>query len=775
MSLPVRIWLRFQLCTALHQKRNVGIVSAIVSAFRKFFAMLFGHNKNTQKATGRSSGQLIAGLIASQYNSTCKIAIEHQQKAKSNPQGQRNHKKSQKGKSKKGAKKGKRSNAQPRASWKSKSQRKGVKPCAQPIQKCEREKSPVPMTSEPGSEPASSLSSDSCESDPDSTTAEEPFFLAAPATPRCTTAYLTKDPQILGSEESSIDLETHPRHSMLVSSPKRQKEANGPRVQMVLYLRREHMRRLRKVRLRRILHRVRRKRRVCLHKTKKQSTRQISDPKPMVLPERSSPVVYTDTHNSSDRDMSTPEAIVQAIPSDSHSKPVSLELSEASSTSINLMGRGDDDSAEGVASLTDARSFQGPAPPNDGEAQDTELMRVDEREFEGLRRSLTTSLRLSNSASEESTHQNYLTQAQDPQYWADSVTFETTVGLHVIPVSQAIPQQTEQYQKLTKPTDGSFFIDLMYNPLFCQMDECEKPCNLYDGSTVICPCCGPYSKTRYCCDKHLQLSWRNHWDMQKGSFAYFCVPDSIPQSVHESPPLLINLHGWDTPQRHRQAVWFNTAQKVGDYFLFDDRCAIPPGPNRDGSNLELSSTPKITISFNDPEEKDRFRRCLAICLFASVTNAAVVNFTFRLLRDKMRSMAKWGLYNSILLRKQFLGETSLEMPEHVVGYRHACETEWNGWNPNECFDFTCSKERVQPLLGDVSTRAFIGLTCERMENCYWILRVNRTTHPKVEKALDRMQGKGWDEVLLHHQRIFRRGEGWDGADSGPMEIEGVNC
>lgn len=239
--------------------------------------------------------------------------------------------------------------------------------------------------------------------------------------------------------------------------------------------------------------------------------------------------------------------------------------------------------------------------------------------------------------------------------------------------------------------------------------------------------------------------------------------------------MMINIHGWDTPERHRQAVWFSTGYDKGDYFIFDEIDVLAIKHQKSGQHLRIATLPILLINFKEPEEKDRFRRCLAICLFASLTNSTLVEFTFRLLRDNMRSLNIWSKKNSNLLRSQISRETSIEVPVDLVGDGHACEAEWSGQNPNRCQDYTCSIERMPPLLGDMRNRSFYELTCEQMENCYWILRVNRTTHPTVKKARDRMRGEGWDDVLGKHRRMFRRGEGWDGAGSGPMEIEGVNC
>ncbi|KAJ5388303.1 hypothetical protein N7509_010844 [Penicillium cosmopolitanum] len=344
-----------------------------------------------------------------------------------------------------------------------------------------------------------------------------------------------------------------------------------------------------------------------------------------------------------------------------------------------------------------------------------------------------------------------------------------------IPANRQMAQDSMRYQALAKPTDGSFFIDLMYHHLTCRKSGCQKICNLYDGSTVICPCCGPYSKTRYCCEDHLFLDLQSHWGSEKLTFDHYCVPDSIPGNVRESIPLLINIHGWDTPQRHRQAVCFNTSHKSADYCVFNYSSPSATGQENPYAQQKMSVVPLYHLKFDDPEERDRFRRCLAISLFAPVTNSRLVEYFFRLVRDKMKRLNLWNCYNAALVQDQIFRETGLDFPPNIVGPKHACQTEWNGRNPNHCHNAVCYSERLQYMMGDQRTRVFHRLECERLESLHWILRVNRTTHPTVKKAQDRMRGVGFGDVLLEHQRVFRRGEQFEGAGSGPIELEGVNC
>jgi hypothetical protein len=62
-----------------------------------------------------------------------------------------------------------------------------------------------------------------------------------------------------------------------------------------------------------------------------------------------------------------------------------------------------------------------------------------------------------------------------------------------------------------------------------------------------------------------------------------------------------------------------------------------------------------------------------------------------------------------------------------------------------------------------------------LEASYWILRAARTTHPDVEDAGERMRGVGFEDVAEEDRSGFCRGDGWDGAGAGEMEVEGFNA
>jgi hypothetical protein len=176
------------------------------------------------------------------------------------------------------------------------------------------------------------------------------------------------------------------------------------------------------------------------------------------------------------------------------------------------------------------------------------------------------------------------------------------------------------------------------------------------------------------------------------------------------------------------------------------------------------------VRFDDPIEKDRFRRILAVCLLESVEVQPLVVYMFRLLRDKLQSTNQWSDQLDLQVRQQLFLEQGVSLDPNIVGQQHACETEWNGRSPRHCRDPICVAERRHFSSGFVWAQWLERLVFN--EECsHWILRANRTTHPTVHHVYDRTGGEGFD-VVEEEKRLFRRGEGWDGAGTGPMEMEG---
>ncbi|PYH45284.1 uncharacterized protein BP01DRAFT_398769 [Aspergillus saccharolyticus JOP 1030-1] len=342
-------------------------------------------------------------------------------------------------------------------------------------------------------------------------------------------------------------------------------------------------------------------------------------------------------------------------------------------------------------------------------------------------------------------------------------------------------QQQQQQQQISHASGGTlssrkpegFFWQLDSHGFPCAMRNCPKRCNLWDGATVICPGCGPFSETRYCSREHLLEGIKAHWPVcRQQVFVHPCRESTIPSDVRAGPPMIPCLHNYDMPERHRQAVYFAMNTRQGDYFIFSDwadysRAGFPA----DNVLLRCSKRLVYTVRFENAEEKDRFRRVLAICLFATLEVHALVDYLFRLIRDQLRA-ANAAKHLEAAVRYQLQQETNVTIQQYITGERHACETDWNGRNRRNCADAVCRSE-YQRLLGSMGGGGLREVV-KGWESTFWILRAARTTHPEVKDPKKRMLGEGFEGVAEEDQRVFRRGDGWDGAGTGDMEIEGWN-
>ncbi|KKK21103.1 hypothetical protein AOCH_003289 [Aspergillus ochraceoroseus] len=347
---------------------------------------------------------------------------------------------------------------------------------------------------------------------------------------------------------------------------------------------------------------------------------------------------------------------------------------------------------------------------------------------------------------------------------------------HLSTPSSTGTRHASTHRNISTQKPEGFFWQLDSHGFPCAKSDCDKRCNLWDGATVICPRCGPYSETRYCSRKHLLEDIKAHWiSCGELVFRHPCRESSIPRDVREGAPLVPCLHQYDTPERHRQAVYFNANARKGDYFIFSDWAdMVDAGFPENNIAIRCSNKLVHTVEFSDPEQKDRFRRVLAACLFMTIEAHELVDYLFRLIRDTLRAQQQQPSSNlETALMYQIHQEFAVTIQPPITGERHACDTDWDGRNRRNCPDPVCRAE-FRRLLGSLGGRGHSQLV-DHLEGSYWVLRAARTTHPAVKDTKARMRGEGFDEVAEEDRKVFRRGDGWDGAGSGEMEIEGINA
>ncbi|KAJ5935330.1 hypothetical protein N7466_004877 [Penicillium verhagenii] len=341
------------------------------------------------------------------------------------------------------------------------------------------------------------------------------------------------------------------------------------------------------------------------------------------------------------------------------------------------------------------------------------------------------------------------------------------------PTCQLIVTSTD-LGKSVKPKIPDFGEDLSSHGVQCSKLDCDKRCAAWDSLVSICPACGPFSTTRYCSKEHLREDVKQHWSVcGERTFATPVKKSSFPKELFDGPPMIPFIDSWSSPERHRQAMWFSTGQNEGDYFVFTDlQVAQKAGVASGHYTTRCQPTISHRIRFDNANDRDIFRRCLAVCLFASFQVPGLVNFTYRMIRDNFRSCGQWTEALENALYDQFFREFNVEFSDCE---RHACMTEWTGYPEAFCRDPVCLIERETQFssFDNGAGRGYERL-CQWMEAQYWILRANRFTHPTCHSVDDRIVGVGYNGwVAPMDRRPFRRGEGWDGVGTGPMEIEYV--
>jgi hypothetical protein len=325
--------------------------------------------------------------------------------------------------------------------------------------------------------------------------------------------------------------------------------------------------------------------------------------------------------------------------------------------------------------------------------------------------------------------------------------------------------------------------------IVCCMPACDNTTSPWDGSTVICPSCGPYSSVRYCCIEHLLNDTTGHWgaDCMKYTCRHLCDASTIHPRQVQCPPAIPNLCGWNTPERHRQAVYHAhsskknlSAEVEGDYFIFTDAEEwIQAGsPDMQAWGLRRAKGALlVVITFDDERSpnslKDRFNRLLNVALATGASNAILLDYLFLMIRENLMGRGEWAddILDSIVY--QFQWEFCYQVPEWISNnLRHACRHQWFGTPVDQCQNIICNREMLQPgSRHPLAPRISIKEKVEELERRYWILRVARVYHPNIQDQALRMRGVGFDFVLPENRRMFCMGREWEGYPRGTMEIE----
>ncbi|KAA6415003.1 MAG: hypothetical protein FRX48_01754 [Lasallia pustulata] len=254
--------------------------------------------------------------------------------------------------------------------------------------------------------------------------------------------------------------------------------------------------------------------------------------------------------------------------------------------------------------------------------------------------------------------------------------------------------------------------------LKCALPRCTKMLEDYDPNVLICNGCGTKSYVRYCNRPHLLLDIENHWKMC-GAAPIMEVVDgnSQPSRFYRRYPAIVEKHGFNSEQRHRQRA-NNMAPTKADYGLFND------------SNILY-----FGIVYNNWYDSDRFNRCFNACMF-DITQVQILSFMFRNIRHSLRKDGAWTTDKENVLIRQFKAEFDFDYEARQVAGHDICDCEWFGdaWNIKRC---TPECKRIYAIVGHTFRAKGIDQMLTDLEAQHWILRVWRRHRPR--------RTKNWEE------------------------------
>ncbi|KAI4125716.1 MAG: hypothetical protein LQ347_005259, partial [Umbilicaria vellea] len=272
--------------------------------------------------------------------------------------------------------------------------------------------------------------------------------------------------------------------------------------------------------------------------------------------------------------------------------------------------------------------------------------------------------------------------------------------------------------------------------LKCALPRCTKMLEDYNPNVLICNGCGTKSHVRYCNRPHLLEDVENHWKIC-GATPIMEIIDggTQPSRFYRRYPAIVEKHGFNSEQRHRQRA-NNIGATAAEYGLFTDSKILYYG-----------------VVFHNWYDRDRFNRCFNACMF-DITQTQVLSFMFRTIRYSLRRDDAWSQDKKLVVIRQFKAEFNFDYEAHQIAGHDICDCEWFGeaWNVSRC---TGACKRAQSLMGDAFRAKGIDQILTELEAKHWILRVWRRHR--------RGWPKNWEERM--------RGVGFPGVPKGQRSLE----
>ena len=179
----------------------------------------------------------------------------------------------------------------------------------------------------------------------------------------------------------------------------------------------------------------------------------------------------------------------------------------------------------------------------------------------------------------------------------------------------------------------------------CRNQECRKLTSPFDGSTVICPRCGPYSKIRYCSKKCLFDDALVHWGVECGQFTLAVKADPLTVTSRQVniQPFIPSLTHHDRPERHRQMIR-HSVDDSGDYFIFSDWMdwraeGFPmPWPANKHASGSVLVVLKFTQTGSAVPSHYLFNRLIRVCFLIGALRTDMTYFLFKMIYGRLMEL-----------------------------------------------------------------------------------------------------------------------------------------
>ncbi|KAI9759994.1 MAG: hypothetical protein M4579_001931 [Chaenotheca gracillima] len=221
---------------------------------------------------------------------------------------------------------------------------------------------------------------------------------------------------------------------------------------------------------------------------------------------------------------------------------------------------------------------------------------------------------------------------------------------------------------------------------------CDKICRDCDESTVLCLGCGPFSRTRYCCEDHRFVDLVNHWRVCSRRFlTEYIRVETLDHHFKDLSPAIPNVHGFQSFEFLRQRYFSMHHHDTCDYAIFDDWRKS----KKAGYEVRGSLVPPERVTLHGRFWKDILNRTLNVC-FLDHTLIRPLDLLYRIVRWGLAVNGYWSSDMENELCHQFKREFNLDPRPLCGSLDSGLKPRWSGRGGLE--PIISSYERSHPIL-----------------------------------------------------------------------------